>query len=229
MEATVIGIVPSSVGQLPVVHIVLSSAIPLDDANDDQQQQQERNGQHHADEPSGRGHILVRHLQRALCRDYNGNSQLISFPVLLPLIPSLTDSISVHVLRATLGHVLPINGHDTELVVHVRLQSTDGRSVVDNLRIRDEPLALPLQPVLDEEVRARLAGIIVRVPRHLNVCQAIIGGQSVPAELGHIWGFGRATSCLSFDKVTVRRDTHKGRRMLKGRYHVTCHNIQISL
>lgn len=67
MESTVIGIVAPSIGQLAVVHVVLAATVPLHNANDDEEQQQERDGQHHADEPAGRRHILVGHLQRTLC------------------------------------------------------------------------------------------------------------------------------------------------------------------
>lgn len=128
----------------------------------------------------------------------------------------LTNSISVHVLRATLGHVYAVDRDCAELVVHVRLQASNRGAVVDDLRVGDEPLALALQPVLDEEMRARIAVVVVRIPRHLNVCQAIIRRQSIPTELRHVRGCGRAASRLRLDKVTKRGGgtEESGRRRL---------------
>lgn len=67
MESALVWVVAAPIGQLAVVHVVLAAPIPLDYADDNQEQQQERYRQHHADEPAGRRHIPVWHLQRSLC------------------------------------------------------------------------------------------------------------------------------------------------------------------
>ena len=49
-----LGVVPPSVRELAVVHVVLAAAVAPHHAHQHQHQQQERQRQHHADEPASR-------------------------------------------------------------------------------------------------------------------------------------------------------------------------------
>lgn len=59
METTLVRVVLTSIGQLAVVHVVLATAVTLDDADDDEQQDQEGQSQNHSDEPSSSDDTVV--------------------------------------------------------------------------------------------------------------------------------------------------------------------------
>jgi hypothetical protein len=55
MESTLVGIILSTIGQFPVVHIVLAATVALNDATDDEKEEKENKGEDHADEPASGG------------------------------------------------------------------------------------------------------------------------------------------------------------------------------
>lgn len=64
MEATLVGVVLTAIGQLTIVHVVLATAVALDDANDDEKEDEEGKCEDHPDEPSGSDDASVAVLHR---------------------------------------------------------------------------------------------------------------------------------------------------------------------
>jgi hypothetical protein len=59
MEAALVGIVLSTVGEFSVVNVILATAVALDDANDDQEKDKEGKSEEHSNEPSCRCDAVV--------------------------------------------------------------------------------------------------------------------------------------------------------------------------
>jgi hypothetical protein len=53
------GVVGSAVSNFSLVHCVLSTSVPLDDAHNDEDKQEKGNCQHHADEPASCSHCVL--------------------------------------------------------------------------------------------------------------------------------------------------------------------------
>lgn len=147
MKSAVIGIILSPIGQLTIVHIIFSSAVSFNDANDDEQEDKKCEREYHSNKPSSSCYAVV-----SLRHHHNIYKQITLTSERVSTL-WLTTARSIEMFRSTGSLKVSVDWYNAELVFLVWVESAYFNVIFGSLIWSSQESLLANSTILHIEMR----------------------------------------------------------------------------